>query len=901
MAKYIFKVFGLLAFLITGSIQAESLILKNEKSYSLGKYLSFLEDKKGSLTFEDILKGNHDQKYFKLNQDAPNLGFTHSFYWVKFSITKESDSHGLYYLLYEFPGLDRIEFYQNINGTWEKEISGDLIPFTKKKISHRFFPFKIYPKKNSVYYMRLKNTAAMRVPLKVYTPEEFNKDKVEGVLGFSYFVGLLSIMFAYHLVIYISTRMLEYIYYSIYLAGMTILTLSITGFGGQYILPQLTWFNNEGIVISVTLCVVGLSFFLYHFLEIKDLDKKYKYSYYFVNILGLFYILSAIVTPFKFSVRFIIFTVGIPLSILLFWSISSFVRKQKSSKFVIYGFCALFLGAIMRTIHGIGILPDHFIFEKGFYFGVIIQLLLFSLGLAELINVLKKEAFEKAEIISGLNKDLEAKVLKRTEQLKESLDNIKILMDNMAQSVFAIDHKGVIIEPVSKYSYNIFGETIVGKSIWKTLFKDLNPKEKEFSSLEFGFTTCFFSDDLQWDMMKDNFPNKFKFSSDDDHKSLKTKMRPIFYEGILEKIMFIVEDVTEIEKLEADIRRQRSENALKIEKLQSIVSNSKDSLITFLKEAYDLIRVIDKESNKNAFLRAVHTLKGLSRLYGLNFLATKLHTIESDLIQIFEDGIHKKRFEEDKKNKVDLLKDSLDSTLESIKEIYGELYDPHKELKHLEGDTIEVHRELLNVTYNEISQLIQTENYSPILNMIKKLSNIDIKNMASNLKNIVTNTAKKLEKEVLFQVSGDNTYLPQENIAILKESFIHLFTNCVDHGIEKKGEITVDIKEKFDGIYIKVADNGRGINENAVLQKALDTKLLTEEEAENMDSIDIKKLIFKPSFSTKEITTETSGRGIGMDVVKKNIEKLKGIIDIEEGILEGTSFLISLPHFEKKA
>ena len=68
-----------------------------------------------------------------------------------------------------------------------------------------------------------------------------------------------------------------------------------------------------------------------------------------------------------------------------------------------------------------------------------------------------------------------------------------------------------------------------------------------------------------------------------------------------------------------------------------------------------------------------------------------------------------------------------------------------------------------------------------------------------------------------------------------------------------------------------------------------------------MDSKGIKNLIFMPSCSPKEDTTETSGRWVGMDVVKKNIEKFKGTIDIEEEILEGTSFLISLPHFEKKA
>ena len=62
------------------------------------------------------------------------------------------------------------------------------------------------------------------------------------------------------------------------MGGVTTLTLSITGFGGQYVLPQFTWFNNEGIVVSVTACVLGLSFFLYDILEIKDLHKKYKVS-----------------------------------------------------------------------------------------------------------------------------------------------------------------------------------------------------------------------------------------------------------------------------------------------------------------------------------------------------------------------------------------------------------------------------------------------------------------------------------------------------------------------------------------------------------------------------------------------------------------------------------------------
>ena len=153
--------------------------------------------------------------------------------------------------------------------------------------------------------------------------------------------------------------------------------------------------------------------------------------------------------------------------------------------------------------------------------------------------------------------------------------------------------------------------------------------------------------------------------------------------------------------------------------------------------------------------------------------------------------------------------------------------------------------------------------------------------MATNLQNIVFNTAKKLDKNVSLKVSGDDSYLPEKSIAILKESFIHLLTNCVDHGIDKDGNIDVTIKETFDFIKINVRDNGKGINEKAVLKKAIENLILTEEEAEELNSTDIKNLIFRPSFSTKKTTTETSGRGIGMDVVDKNIKKLGGNIVIE--------------------
>ena len=359
-----------------------------------------------------FLKKNHTQKYFTVNKDAPNLGFSLSTFWVKFTVTNETKNKILYFV-YEFPGIDRIELYQKQGGSWKKEISGDLIPFVDKKIPHHLFPFEIYPQKNSTYYLKIKNTAAMQIPLKIYTPKAYYEDRVERVLIVSLFIGILLVMFGYHLIIYI--------YYCFFLFGVMSLTFAITGFGGQYILPHLVWFNNLGIIFGVGTAVFGLSLFLYNFLELSKEHRYYKYSYRAGFILAGIYYIFSFYFPLKIGMRVLIFTIAIPLGILFTWTILAFLGKHKSSKYVLYGFTAIVTGGLIKFAHGVGFLPTNFLWKNGFYLGVVAQLLLFSLGLANLINQLKQEALTKAKIISNLNKDLEAKVIRRTEQLKESL------------------------------------------------------------------------------------------------------------------------------------------------------------------------------------------------------------------------------------------------------------------------------------------------------------------------------------------------------------------------------------------------------------------------------------------------------------------------------------------------
>jgi two-component system chemotaxis sensor kinase CheA len=297
---------------------------------------------------------------------------------------------------------------------------------------------------------------------------------------------------------------------------------------------------------------------------------------------------------------------------------------------------------------------------------------------------------------------------------------------------------------------------------------------------------------------------------------------------------------------------------------------------------------------KESFLRALHTIKGITRLYGLNFLSTKTHFIEGELGELFNNEQKEDDFNKKKMDLVLQLKNEFDSTLETVQEVYGELFDPTKN-NLIDDQTIEIKKSHLNKTVQEIDDLIQSHNYSPILTIIKKLSLIEVTNMTRSLAQIVNNTSKSLDKKVELEIKGDEIYLGEKEISLLKEGLIHLLTNCVDHGIDKTGKIFVSIKEEVNNLIINIQDNGRGIDQEKVLTKALSNQLITEEDAEKLNPQEIFNLIFHPGFSTKENVSETSGRGVGMDVVKKNITGLGGQITIESQINKGTTFTITLP------
>jgi len=155
-------------------------------------------------------------------------------------------------------------------------------------------------------------------------------------------------------------------------------------------------------------------------------------------------------------------------------------------------------------------------------------------------------------------------------------------------------------------------------------------------------------------------------------------------------------------------------------------------------------------------------------------------------------------------------------------------------------------------------------------------------------------------------LSGEETEIDKTMIEDLSDPIIHLIRNAVDHGVEEtqerlangkpeKSNVRLEARQEGDHIVILVADDGRGMNAERLRAKAVEKGLITDEEANTMDERQSYNLVFLPGFSMASEILDESGRGVGMDVVRTNIQKLNGSIDIRSSLGKGTTFVISLP------
>ncbi len=195
---------------------------------------------------------------------------------------------------------------------------------------------------------------------------------------------------------------------------------------------------------------------------------------------------------------------------------------------------------------------------------------------------------------------------------------------------------------------------------------------------------------------------------------------------------------------------------------------------------------------------------------------------------------------------------------------------------------------------------------SDLQDQIMKARMMPIETVFNRFPRVVRDLAQKLGKDVKLELVGGETELDRSVIEVIGDPLLHILRNSVDHGLEdpdtreqlgkpRQGRVLVKACHQDNHIVIEISDDGRGIDAERIRKKAVEKGLLTKDQAERLTEREALQYIFSSGFSTAAEVSEVSGRGVGMDIVRSNLQRLGGLIDLETEVGKGSRFVLRLP------
>ena len=241
-------------------------------------------------------------------------------------------------------------------------------------------------------------------------------------------------------------------------------------------------------------------------------------------------------------------------------------------------------------------------------------------------------------------------------------------------------------------------------------------------------------------------------------------------------------------------------------------------------------------------------------------------------------------------------------------------------LMNLIGELVLGKNRLLKI-YDDVEERYEGEKFLEELNQVvssislvttdlqiavMKTRMLPIAKVFNKFPRMVRDLSRELGKQIELEISGEETELDKSIVEEIGDPLVHIIRNSCDHGIEdgasrrakgksEMGLIQLKAYNEGNHIVIEITDDGKGLDPDLLRAKAIEKGMITEREADGMSDKEAFALIFRPSLSTAKVVTNVSGRGVGMDVVKTNIEKLNGIIDVDSEVGHGTVIKLKIP------
>lgn len=482
-------------------------------------------------------------------------------------------------------------------------------------------------------------------------------------------------------------------------------------------------------------------------------------------------------------------------------------------------------------------------------------------------------------------------------EIEQKNASIKNLLDNAGQGFLFFGKDFLISEEQSKECDKIFGYATGNQNILAVLKEFIS--DDIIRNMQDAFEHVFREPDpIRNKIYLSILPGEVIIN----HKHIKAEYKVITQGD--KSIMIILTDITEKKALELKNREEKNNVKLIIRAI-----SCKPEILDALEYLHDLFPAgfndllnsgRDKKTILQLIYQIIHTMKGDFSLNSLHHTSEQLHLLEDSLTKmvlnidsISPDDI--RQF---------LSGINADNILAKDIEIISEALGPQYFEK---DDTFQVSKQRLLDIQETIKTIFRDEDQRIILDLLDSLFYPNIKEIIRNYNDYTKAVAKKLGKYIGdFKIAGQDIYLNKNIYAEFFKSLVHIFRNIADHGIEypderlnsgktEYGKITCYIEMQENRLILDIADDGSGIDSDAIRNKAVEKGFYSADEIANLSTEQILGVIFMDDFSTKSTADLLSGRGVGLAAVRTAVEKLGGSIKVETETGKYTNFEFTIP------
>ena len=432
--KRIFFLLLLLQISFAGELAAQSPVTFNGENTIIGKYVAILKDSTDNFDLQTVSKST---AFVPSAIETPNLQLSKSAFWLKFSIHNTSASDSLMLEL-DYPTLSVCDFYYPENGGYKAQKLSDTLPFSQRKFQHQnfLFDFKLPKDSTATYYLRVKSTEQMVLPLVVGTSAHvFQSISVKNLL-WGIFIGIIIVMVAYNFFIYLFTRDRSYIYYVLYVSFIGLTQTTLSGYTYHFLFPGAPLLFQKSIIIFPALAGISAMLFVRVFLETKHRTPILHKIFTIAIILYSSAIVFRLAGIDQVSYRMIDISAIFTTILIYAVAVKISLQGDKHARYFLIAWTIFFAGILMFTLRNLGVLPYNDFTNYTMELGIAIEVTLLSIALADRINVLKKEkelsqaealriAHENERIIREQNTLLEVRVKERTLELNTALEDLK--------------------------------------------------------------------------------------------------------------------------------------------------------------------------------------------------------------------------------------------------------------------------------------------------------------------------------------------------------------------------------------------------------------------------------------------------------------------------------------------